>query len=163
MLAVLAKYDLKPVKLYAGYEHIVYNNPSNPLNSSDAEGGSLAGYAYTFGATANTSYNIHKTQHILWVGDQYSITDALKFDFAYYMYVVDNYSGTTEAACLKSTSGHCAGTEEFVSGVLDYRFNKRIDVYAGTMYSRINDGMYINNSFLHNNTLSTSTGIRFKF
>ena len=158
---VMAKYDLDPVKLYAGYEHIKFSNPNNPLNAADASGQALSGFSYS--NYSNTSYNINKTLHIMWMGEQFKITKDLKFDLGYYMYIQENYSGYAQATCLSNNKSSCYGTEEFVSGVFDYRLNKRFDIYAGTMYTRVNDGMYVGNSFLHNNTLSTEGGVRFKF
>jgi len=114
VITVLAKYDIKPVKVYAGYERIVFTDPSSPLTAANVDSSSLGGYNYAFSGSTNTAYAIHKTQHIVWTGEQYSITDQLKFDLAYYMYIVDNYSGMTEASCLSAGQKSCAGTEEFV-------------------------------------------------
>jgi predicted porin len=57
----------------------------------------------------------------------------------------------------------CAGTETVASISADYKFNKRFDVYGGVMYSRLFDGLYINNGYLHNNAISPMVGARFQF
>jgi len=167
----MAKYDLKeivPVKVMAGYEHDLLKNPKSPLSLTNLAENSLADYA--FAAPNDTNYNTSEVFHALWFGAQYAITPELSLNSAYYMYITENYSGMTQDACMTGTGsgkgynhGHCAGSEEFASISLDYRFNKRFDVYAGTMYNRINDGMYVNNSYLHNNAISTTGGVRFKF
>jgi predicted porin len=55
----------------------------------------------------------------------------------------------------------CSGEENVVSLVADYRFAKRFDGYLGTMYTGVQDGLA--NGFLNKSTLTTTTGIRFKF
>ena len=162
--ALFAKYDLKPVKLMGAYEHITYLNPNNAssINYSNI-GDTIGGYAYT--AISKASYTTAAIFHVWWAGAQYQITDPLKLEVAYYMYIQDNYSGVDNGVCLSTGSlgGHCAGTEDFASVALDYRFNKRFDVYGGVFYNRINGGLYVNNSYDHNNDLSSMAGVRFKF
>jgi predicted porin len=45
--------------------------------------------------------------------------------------------------------------------VLDYRFNKRFDAYLGTFFSSVQDGLA--NGYINTSTLTTTTGVRFKF
>jgi len=162
----MVKYDFKeyvPVKAMAGYTHDIIGDPHTPLTLSTLTQNSIGDYPYS--SISNTAYNAHaEIYHVLWFGTQYAITPELSMNSGFYMYITDNYSGKTQAGCLASTGGnHCAGDEEFYSTALDYRFNKRVDVYGGVMYTRINGGMYYNNSYLHNNAVSTTAGLRFKF
>ena len=157
--AVMAKYNLNPVKIMGAYEHITYLNPATPL--TQVQGDTIGGFAY--GTPANTSYTTAKIFHVLWTGAQYQITDALKLEVAYYLYLQDNFSGLDNSACVTANKSSCQGREHFVSGALDYRLNKRIDVYGGLFYTRVEDGMYVGNSYLHSNNLSSTTGLRFKF
>jgi predicted porin len=45
--------------------------------------------------------------------------------------------------------------------VLDYRLSKRFDVYAGTMYSGVKNGLA--NGYLNTTNVATTAGLRFKF
>ena len=44
---------------------------------------------------------------------------------------------------------------------LDYRFTKRLDVYAGSSWSKVSDGLA--SGFLHTSTTTVMTGFRFNF
>jgi predicted porin len=48
-----------------------------------------------------------------------------------------------------------------LSLVFDYRLSKRFDVYAGTMYSGVKDGLA--NGYLYHTNIATTAGLRFKF
>ena len=43
----------------------------------------------------------------------------------------------------------------------DYRFTKRLDTYAGAMFSRVSDGLA--SGYLHTSTIDPMVGFRFKF
>ena len=50
--------------------------------------------------------------------------------------------GSRSATSLKGTNNaKCAGTEDAISGVVDWRPWKRVDVYAGAMYSKVRGGL----------------------
>ena len=155
--ALFAKYDLNPVKIMGGYEHITFNNPKTPLSGSAV---ALSGYGY--GTVNSTAYTAAEIFHVLWAGARWSIDPKLTLAAAYYMYIQQNYSGMDNGVCVASgNGGKCAGTEKMVSVSLDYQMSKRFDVYGGVMYSRVDDGIY--SGYLHNNNLSPAAGLRFKF
>ena len=58
-------------------------------------------------------------------------------------------------------SGGCSGKENVASILLDYRLTKRFDVYAGSMWSGVQDGLA--NGYLDTNNIATTVGLRFKF
>ncbi|HJX21246.1 MAG TPA: hypothetical protein VJ454_09655, partial [Steroidobacteraceae bacterium] len=66
-----------------------------------------------------------------------------------------------KAGCSDTSNGACSGTENAFSLVADYRFAKRFDGYFGTFYTGVQDGLA--NGFLDKSTLTTTTGIRFRF
>ena len=45
----------------------------------------------------------------------------------------------------------------------DYQFTKRFDVYGGTMYSRVFDGLASGFRYGHDNNVSPMIGARFNF
>lgn len=155
--AFFAKYDLNPVKIMGGYEHITFNNPKTTLSGSAV---ALSGYGY--GTLSQTNYSTAESFHVLWTGARWAIQPDLTLAAAYYMYIQDNWSGVDNGVCVANgNTGKCAGTEKMVSVSLDYQMTKRFDVYGGVMYSRVDDGLY--SGYLHNNTLSPAAGLRFKF
>ena len=58
-------------------------------------------------------------------------------------------------------SGNCAGTEPVVSFVVDYRPFKRVDTYAGVMYSDVTGGLA--NGYLKTNNTAFTAGVRVSF
>jgi hypothetical protein len=63
---------------------------------------------------------------------------------------------------LKGTSsGKCAGHEDAISGLVDWRATKRLDVYAGAMYSKVNGGLA--SGFLADDNLAVTAGVRLSF
>jgi hypothetical protein len=54
---------------------------------------------------------------------------------------------------LGSSSSQCAGTLDAASLVVDWRFARHVDVYAGVMYSQVTGGLA--SGFIVNNTGTT--------
>ncbi len=159
--AVMALYafDPVPLKIYGGYEHIAFNNPSNPLAA-----GSLTIGGYILAFTTNDAYDNQKTLEVWWAGLKYGLTPDLDVMLAYYAYDQNNYASTADqAACAAKGTSHsqCSGTEGAASLVFDYRLSKRFDLYAGSMWSGVTDGLA--NGYLNKDNIATTVGVRFKF
>lgn len=60
-----------------------------------------------------------------------------------------------------SNASACAGNTQAVSGMIDWRPVKRVDLYAGVMYSKVSGGMA--NGFLQNDNVATTAGVRVSF
>jgi predicted porin len=60
-----------------------------------------------------------------------------------------------------TNSSQCAGSTWAVSGMLDWRPVKRVDLYAGVMYSKVTGGMA--SGFLQNNNVATTAGVKVSF
>jgi predicted porin len=153
IFSVGARYTIGPWKLFAGYEHIDYANPDNPLNpGAFLQGGMIAG------AVNNAAYPSDKILQTAWFGVRYSITPALDITGAYYHEWDNQYatSAATIAGCgvLGSSSTQCAGTLDAVSLVLDWRFAKHVDAFAGVMWSQVTGGL-ASNFFVNNNGTTT--------
>jgi predicted porin len=105
----------------------------------------------------NAAFPSDKILQTAWFGVRYSITPALDITGAYY-HEWDNTFATAPAtlagcAALGSSSTQCAGTLDAVSVVLDWRFAKHVDLYAGIMYSQVTGGLASN--FIVNNIGTT--------
>jgi predicted porin len=143
IFSVGARYTLGPWKFFAGYEHIDYANPNNPLlPGAFMQGGYILG---ADGAINNAAYPSDKILQTAWFGIRYAITPALDITGAYYHEWDNQYatSAATIAGCgvMASSSSQCAGTLDAVSLVLDWRFAKHVDAYAGVMWSQVQGGL----------------------
>jgi predicted porin len=148
-----------PFKIYAGYEHIAFNNPSNVLPV-----GTLIIGGYVLAAVNNAAYDNQKTLEVWWAGLKYSLMPDLDLLLAYYGYNQNNYaSAADQAGCAANATSHaqCSGTENAASIVFDYRMSKRFDLYAGSMWSGVRDGLA--NGYLNKDNIATTVGVRFKF
>jgi predicted porin len=152
---VAAKYTIGPVKLFAGYEHIDFANPNNPL----APGAFIEG-GYTVFAPNNTNFTTDKILQVFWVGAKYSVRSDLDLTFAYYhenqnSFIIGNGSNPT-GTCNTAVSGGCSGSLDAVSFVADWRFARHFDAYAGIMWSQVQNGLA--NGFALTNGLPGGTG-----
>ena len=156
--AVMAAYAIpdSTVKLSGGYERITFDNPSNPLPPGTL---TIGGYILAF--TSNTAFNNQKTLDVYWGGVKWGITPALDLIAAYYGYRQNSYATGVNAGCSDTRNGACSGTEGVASFLFDYRLSKRFDVYAGSMWSGVKDGLA--NGYLNKDNIATTAGLRFKF
>jgi predicted porin len=154
---LMGSYTVGMVKFSAGYEHIAFDNPDSPLAQ-----GSLTIGGYVLAFTSNAAFNNQKTLQVFWAGAKIGLSPSLDLLAAFYGYKQNSFATGAHAGCSDKSNGGCSGTENSFSVVLDYRFSKRFDGYFGTFYTGVKDGLA--NGFVFNtSTVSTTTGIRFKF
>jgi predicted porin len=157
--AIMALYnfgDVLPLKLYGGYEKIFFDNPTDPLSV----GTPILG-GYVLAVVNNTAYDNQKTLQVFWGGLKWSITPDLDFTAAYYGYKQNSYATGKDAGCTTNVSGGCSGNENAISGLFDYRLTKRFDIYFGSMWSGVQNGLA--NGYLFDDNIATTLGARFKF
>src|SRR6266478_5286479 len=154
---VMAAYTVGTVRLSGGYEHIAFNNPDTPL-----EKGSLTIGGYVLAFTNDKAFPNQKTLQVFWAGAKIGLSPSLDLLAAFYHYKQNSFATGAHAGCSDNSSGGCSGTEDSFSVVLDYRFAKRFDGYFGTFYTGVKDGL-ANGFDFNTSTVSTTTGIRFKF
>jgi predicted porin len=152
----LARYDMKewvPVKLYAGWERIKFNNPDHaiPAGTQDIGG-------YTLAVVNNAAYKIQRILQISWVGARYSPTPQLDLSAAYYQY---NQKSNNANGCSNNSASTCAGELHDASLVADYHWTKRFDTYAGVNYSLIQNGL--SSGYLFTSDWTPMVGVRFNF
>jgi len=82
---------------------------------------------------------------------------------AYYHYTQHSNFGTLAGVmpCDGKEHSQCAGTLNAISGVIDWKFAPKWDVYIGLMRSQFNGGL--SNAFFQNNNVATTAGLRFKY
>jgi predicted porin len=150
---VAGRYALGPVKLYGGWEHIEFANPSHPVAvNSEAVGD------YRMSVVNNTAYTIHRIEKVSWVGARYTVIDPLDLSFGYYRYDQDNYAAKP---CANASSSSCSGTFQDYSLVADYRLTRRFDVYGGVNYTTVANGLA--SGFLQTSAVAPMMGGRFSF
>jgi predicted porin len=155
--AIMALYDFGGPKVYAGFEHIAFSNPSIPL----LPGFNMIG-GYVLAAPNNTAYEKgSKTLEVYWAGVKYPLNEHLDITAAYYGYKQDAYASGADAGCSSTVSGACSGNLNAYSVMADYRLTKRFDVYGGMMYSKVSDGLAA--GYLETNNVNPTIGVRFTF
>jgi predicted porin len=156
--SLMASYAIpgSTVKLLGGYERVTFNNPTNPLPAGAL---TIGGYILAF--TNNAAYDNQKVLEVFWAGVKIGITPDLDVMAAYYGYNQDAYATGADTGCGTTVSSGCSGSEGAASIVFDYRFSKRFDGYAGTMWSGVQNGLA--NGYLNTNNIATTVGVRFKF
>jgi predicted porin len=167
---VLAKYTNGPLKLYAGYEQIKFSAPSDPQAAfTDIAGDFICLGCVAFNNTniTNTAFGVNglldRILQITWTGAKYAVTDQVDVIAAYYHYNQNSFFGTAAGAapCSGSNLSQCAGTFNAVSGVIDWKFAPKWDVYVGVMRSQFSGGLA--NAFIDNNNVATTAGLRFRY
>jgi hypothetical protein len=82
-----------------------------------------------------------------------------------YNFTVNKHGYTLSAACSGSSinisSSKCAGSQDGVGFLIDYRPVKRVDLYAGVMISNVYGGLA--SGFFHTQNINPGVGLRIKF
>jgi predicted porin len=154
--SLMALYNADPLKFFAGYMHIKYANPENPLIAGFSD---IGGYVLAF--VTNNSYNDSKTVQVYWTGVRYTVIPGLDLTAAYYGYRQNAYGTGTQAGCSTSAHSTCSGSLEAFSFDADYRFTRHFDAYVGAMYSGVHDG--VASGYLANTNINPTIGVRYKF
>ena len=154
--SIMGLYNFGAPKIFAGYEHIRFANPSTPLAAGFDD---IGGYKLAF--VNNTAFPTDKILQVYWAGIRYSLTEALDLVGAYYGYHQNSYGVGATAGCSTSIAGTCSGTLEGFSFDADYRLSKRFDAYAGIMYTGVQNGLA--NGYIHTTNMNPTVGVRYKF
>jgi predicted porin len=154
--SLMALYSFDPLKFFAGYMHIKYANPANPLSAGFND---IGGYILAF--VTNNAYDNSKTVQVYWTGVRYTLFRGLDLTAAYYGYQQNAYGTGKQAGCSTSAHSTCSGSFEAFSLDADYRFNKHFDAYLGAMYSGVHDGAA--SGYIYSTNVNPTIGVRYKF
>jgi predicted porin len=154
--AVLASYAFDPVKIFAGYEHVKFADPSTPLAAGAVD---VGGYILAF--VTNNHYTTDKNENIYWAGVKWAVFSRLDLTAAFYKYQADAFQAGDDLPCGTNLHGNCSGTESVGSIDAVYHISKRFDGYLGAMYSTVSDG--IASGFKYTDTVNPTIGVRFRF
>ena len=136
VFSVGAKYTIGPWKFYGGYERIDFANPNNPLNP-----GAFVTGGYIAGIVNNTNFTNDKILQTAWIGIKYAIMPALDITGAYYHEWQNSFATGANAGCTDARATQCSGSLDIVSLVLDWRFARHMDMYAGVAWSQAQNGL----------------------
>jgi predicted porin len=186
---LLAKYRWGPVTVSGGWLWWQQANPSSTyLNGFGTLGGySVPATIITTNKTIaklfptqwvnSTAYNDMRVVNVPFIGAKYAVNPQLDVIGAFYWETQNNYnSSTTPCAAANTTfvepNGNvlnvirvnntaCAGTQDALSFMIDYRPLKRVDLYAGVMLSNVYAGLA--NGYLATQNIAPTAGLRIKF
>ena len=167
------KYTHGPFKLFGGYEYAQFSNPSDTYPGGFQ---TLGDFTVLPGAVTSNAFTNNKILQVAWVGAKYAIRNDLEVTGAYYYASQNTYlapGASAATACLPNTkilngyhlqgaaNSYCSGTLQAVSGLIDWRPLKRLDVYAGVMYSQAAGGLA--SGYLYTNNIAPTAGLRLSF
>jgi predicted porin len=178
-----AKYKWDIVTIYGGYAWYSYANPSNnyPGGLQNVMG---TGYSVLPGQVASPQYFKNKVQQVGWFGAKVGVRPDLDLIGGVYEISQNNYwsyasfgsrskpnpictvnntvtIGPQKVYLQGSQNTYCAGTLYAVSGLIDWRPWKRVDVFAGIMYSTWDGG--IASGSINTRNIDPTVGIRLSF
>ena len=161
---VAARYTFEPFKLYAGYEHITQNNPSNPLGiGAAAQGG------YLLSGVEDHNLDSTKKVQVYWTGVKYTFDDS-RTDITLSYYGLQQATFRVPPTCTPTNlRASCGGHFNEGSLYLDHRFTKRFGAYGGIAYSRVSGGLAIaiphgpGVPYYHDDNVAPTVGFRFTF
>ena len=156
MITALWNLDPVPLKLYAGYEHIAFDNPTDPL----PVGTTIIG-GYQLAVVNNAAYDNERTLKIFWGGVKWALSPSLEITGAYYGYQQNSYATGKNAGCSTTVAAQCSGDLHAVSGLIDYKLTKRFDIYFGSFWNEVTNGLA--NGYYAKNNIATTAGVRFRF
>jgi predicted porin len=155
--SVLGSYNIGVARLFAGYEHISFANPSTPLPAGFDD---LGGYKLAF--VNNTAFPNDKVQQVFWAGAKYKVIPSVELTAAYYGYKQNAFGTGALAGCSSTVDASCSGSLDAFSFDADWRLSKRFDAYAGAMYTGVHGGL-ANGYIFHTTDINPTIGIRFSF
>lgn len=155
--SVMGSYNLGVARLFAGYEHISFANPSTPLPAGFDD---LGGYKLAF--VNNAAFPNDKVQQVFWAGAKYKVIPSVELTAAYYGYKQNAFGTGALAGCSSTIDASCSGSLDGFSFDADWRLNKRFDAYAGAMYTGVHGGL-ANGYIFHTTDINPTIGIRFSF
>jgi predicted porin len=163
-IMVAIKYTWDPFKLFAGYEHIRQNNPSQPLGvGATAQGG------YVLSGVEDNNLDSTKIVQVGWAGVKYALDSKTDVTLSYYREDQNDFRLPPECSPAAGYRSSCAGNLNEISLYADHHFTKRFDVYAGVAYSDVSGGLAIaiphkpGTPYYHDNNVAPAIGGRFAF
>jgi hypothetical protein len=154
---IMLRYTYGAVKLYSGFEYILFRNPTDAYPQGFT---TIGNYNVLPGDVTSTAFDNHKILRAFWTGTKYAVRDDIDVAGAFYHYYQNDYN---TSACTDGglSASSCAGTLNALSAMIDYRPAKRLDLYAGVMWSQVTGGLA--SGYLNHQNLGPTVGLRLQF
>jgi predicted porin len=133
-----AKYMRDPFKVFAGYEYIWQNNPSDPLGVGASDQG-----GYIMSGVEDKNLDSEKIVQIWWTGVKYAIDSKTDITFSWYQQRQNDFRYPQTCSPTAGFRSSCAGTLNEGSLYADHHFTKRFDGFVGIAYSWVSGGLAI--------------------
>ncbi len=163
------------LSLYTGYVHMQLTNPHQLVASGSH---TLGGYELYLSNNQPFAPGSARILQTAWAGARYELPSGLTFAAAYYYvngqaYLTNAAPGSNNCAAVTaankanpafvgfSTGGNCPGDQTMEAFLVDYRFNKHIDIYGGVNHSQITGGL--TSGYLNSGNTVFVSGLRVKF
>lgn len=159
---LMAKYTLGQFRFYGGYNYARLMNPSDDyLNGFPTI---AEGIFVPPGYVTSNAYNVNRILNAFWTGARVSVWSNLDLEAGVYYRAQNDYLPAPEVCTGSGTtiSSHkCAGSEDAVSFLIDYRPMKRVDLYGGVMVSNVWGGFAYGHLYTQN--VDPTIGLRIRF
>src|SRR5271165_3435066 len=154
---IMLRYTYGAVKLYGGFEYILFRNPTDAYPEGFT---TIGNYNVLPGNVNSTAYDNNKILRVFWTGAKYAVRDDIDVAGAFYHYYQNDYN---TSACTDSglSASSCAGTLNALSAMIDYRPAKRLNLYAGVMWTQVTGGMA--SGYLYHQNIGPTVGLRLQF
>ena len=158
-----AMYTWDRFKLFAGYDYIWQNNPSNPLGVGASDQG-----GYNMSGVEDKNLDSEKLVNIWWTGGKYAIDSKTDITLSWYQQRQNDFR-VPQTCAPGNFRASCAGTLNEGSLYADHHFTKRFDGFLGLAYSYVRGGLAIaiphgpGVPYLHNSNFAPTVGGRFTF
>jgi predicted porin len=159
-----AKYSSEEFKVFAGYEYIWQNNPTNPLGVGASDQG-----GYIMSGVEDNNLDSEKRVNIWWTGAKYTYRKKTDVTFAWYQQRQNDFRIPPTCSAAAGFRASCAGTLNEGSLYLDHHFTKRFDSFAGIAYSYVSGSLAIaiphgpGVPYNSDNNFAPTVGSRFAF
>jgi predicted porin len=163
-IMVAAKYTTETLKLFAGYEHILYKNPANPLGvGASAQGG------YLLSGVEDDNLDSPKKVQVFWTGAKLTFARKTDLTLSYYHEYQNDFRLPSTCSASAGYRSSCAGTLNELSLYTDHHFTRHFDGYAGIAWSDVHGGLAIaiphgpGVPYYHDSNTAPTVGARFAF
>ena len=163
---VARKYTWNQLTLYGGFEAIEYQNPTSTWKTkrelvyrpsavmrrrTRADSSSLRSISKSSGRARNMRFTPELGRH------GRLLPSTIRSSTSHLGHII--------ASCSNTSHYNCAGTMDAVSALIDYRFGfaKKFDVYAGAMFSQVNNGLANGYQPGGRVNIDPTVGLRFRF
>ena len=155
LLAV--KYQFDRATIYSGWEYILFRNPSDAYPYGFT---AIGNYPVPAGFVNATAYTENKILRVFWAGVRFALRDDVDIAGAYYHYYQNDYN-TEPCTDGGLSASSCRGALNAYSAMIDYRPSKRVETYAGFMWSQVTGGLA--SGYLYHVNFAPTVGVRVEF